>query len=163
LASADDQPEGVDVSKVTKAVMWIVIVIGGLILWSISGQIGKFVGKSAVERYQSGQTEGAVEQAIEQAAIEIRKQLPMKVDKITTLQNVISAGNTLQYHYIMDVDVKTLDKNVFKINMRKSLLHNICNQKDMVFTMNLGGNYLYLYKDKNGLYIDDFKFRKNSC
>jgi hypothetical protein len=78
----------------------ILYVGGGILasgLWALSGGIGRYLGKSAIESYVQGRQEGSVEKAVELAVAELRKQLPMQLDEATTLQNVASAGKTFYY------------------------------------------------------------------
>ena len=99
VSSSDRTHKEMDEMKKT-----ILYVGGGILalgLWALSGEIGRFMGKSAMESYVQGRQEGAVEKAVELAVVELRKQLPMQFDEATTLQNVTSAGKTFYYYYYL--------------------------------------------------------------
>jgi hypothetical protein len=59
-----------------KSLIYAVSLGFAILAWALSGEIGRLVGKSTVDRYQQGQTRGVVEMAQEAAANELRRQLP---------------------------------------------------------------------------------------
>jgi len=79
------------------------------------------------------------------AAEEGRKQLPIQVDEFTILQNVLSAGKGLIYHYRVSLKKNDLDTNQFIAEMKETLVHNVCQQKEMKYILDLGGEYRYVY------------------
>ncbi len=135
----------------------------GLVLWALSGQIGRFVGKSAIENYQQGKMQGAVEKAQEMAAEQIRKQLPIQVDEGTTLYNVMVSGKTLIYQYRMKRYKNRIDLDSFHSEMVAMLKHNVCNEKGMRWGIDNGGSFVYYYIGLDGLLIDEITINSSSC
>ena len=97
------------------------------------------------------------------AAAEARKQLPMRIDEITTLQSVLSAGKALIYNYRMSLKKSDLDTNKFIAEMKKTSVHNVCQQKQMKSILNLGGVYKYVYMGADGLIIGEITIALADC
>lgn len=135
----------------------------GLVLWALSGQIGRFVGKSAIENYQQGKMQGAVEKAQEIAAEQIRKQLPIQVDEVTTLYNVMVSGRALIYQYRMKRYKDRIDLDNFHSEMLAMLKYNVCNEKGMRWGIDNGGSFVYYYIGLDGLLIDEITINSSSC
>jgi hypothetical protein len=122
----------------------------------------QFVGKSAVESYQEGKQQGVLEKAQEMAAQEIRKQAPIQIDEITTLQSAHSVGKTLIYNHRLSLRKSDINDN-FVAEMRKSLKHNVCQNKGMRITLNIGGEFTYIYLSLDGLLIGEIKITSSDC
>ena len=124
-------------TKFAKYLLYAGMGLAALVVFALSGQIGKFVGRTVgettVENYQEGKQEAFLEKGQAMAAEEIRKQLPMRIDEITTLQSVLSAGKALIYNYRMSLKKSDLDTNKFIAEMKKTLVHNVCQQKQISF------------------------------
>jgi hypothetical protein len=133
-----------------------------IIAWALSGEMGRFVGKSAIERYLQGQSRGAVEVAQEAAAQELRKQLPMRIDDLTTLERVMSAGTALIYQYRVEFTGNEVDV-AWHQEMKKTLAANVCEQADMKFALDNGAKYEYSYFGSDGLMIADFVITGSDC
>ena len=82
-------------AKIAKYLLYAGLGIAALITWALSGQIGKYVGKSTVENYRQekkqGKIEAVLEKVLEKSASEIKKQLPIKIDETTTLVGIIGS------------------------------------------------------------------------
>lgn len=150
-------------AKVMKYLLYAGLGLAALIAWALSGQIGQFVGKSAVESYQEGKQQGVIEKAVEMAAVEIRKQLPIQIDEITTLQTVMSAGKTLIYTYRLSRKKSDMDIDYFIANKRENLKSNVCQQKGMKSILDKGGNFTYSYLSSDGLYIGEITITLSDC
>lgn len=135
----------------------------GVVVIIMATGVGNYVGKKAVDNYQDGKTDGLLEQGQAEAAAELRKQLPMQIDDVTTLQNVISMGTTLAYHYNIAANKADIDMNLFTEQMQKQLKTNTCEQKDMANTIKYGGKYTYMYMSADGLRLGQFTFGKEEC
>jgi len=133
------------------------------ILWALSGEIGRFVGRSAIEGYYEGERQGLVEKGQEIAAKELRKQLPVQVDERTILQNVLSVGKTLQYHYRMQMTKGDIDYHNFHRDMSGKLKNYVCLEKNMRFTLDNGGAFKYIYTGSDGLLIDQITITSSVC
>ena len=148
-----------------RAILKKFLIYGGMaiiavVLYAFAGGIGKFVGRSAVENYQKGKLEGTIEKAQEQAAQTLSKQLPIKIDDITTLYSVVAAENALIYNYRMDVKKENIDIVAFHNGMTKQLNNNVCGNKKMKWSIGKGARYKYLYTGQNGLFIDEITVDK---
>ena len=154
-------------TKFAKYLLYAGMGLAALVVFALSGQIGKFVGRTVgettVENYQEGKQEAFLEKGQAMAAEEIRKQLPMRIDEITTLQSVLSAGKALIYNYRMSLKKSDLDTNEFIAKMTENLAHNVCQQKQMRNILNLGGNYKYVYMGADGLLIGDITITLADC
>lgn len=142
----------------------IYAVLGGvaILAWALSGEIGKFVGRSAVDRYFEGQSQGAVEMAQAAAANELRAQLPMRIDDLTTLERVMSAGTTLIYQYRVDFTESDVDTAWYQ-SMKNMLATNVCKQSDMRYALGSGARYQYSYIGNDGVMIADFVVTEVDC
>ena len=141
-------------------------VAGGIALlgiWALSGEIGRFIGRSAIEGYNQGKQEGAVERAVKHAVHELRNQLPMQVDEATTLLRVASAGKALIYHYRLSSAKRDMDLTHFHAIMASDLISNVCQHEDMRYMMEMGANYRYVYMSADGLLIDEITIRASDC
>jgi hypothetical protein len=138
---------------------WIGIIFVAL----IASSIGKIAGKSATQSYYNSKSEGQIEKAQEFAAAEFRKQLPVKVDEYTTLQNVFSAGATLIYHYILSANSSDIEKQSFTSEMTGKLNGNVCGNNEMSKVIKAGGSYVYQYVSQDGVSVAEIKFDKQSC
>jgi hypothetical protein len=122
----------------------------------------RFVGKSAVDRYSQGQSRGIVEMAQEAAAKELRGQLPMRIDDLTTLERVMSASTTLIYQYRVDLNESGLD-TPWHLSMKNMLATNVCRQSDMRFALTNGARFQYTYFRNDGVMIADFVVTGSDC
>jgi hypothetical protein len=144
----------------------LIYVAGGVLLfglWALSGQIGRFIGRSAVENFSQGRQEGAVEKAMELAVHELRKQLPMQVDEATTLQNIPPAGKAFIYYYRLSYVKDDTSIANFHDPMKRNVISNVCQQKDMRHMMNMGVDYRYVYMSADGLLVDEITTRATDC
>jgi hypothetical protein len=146
-----------------KWLIYIALGIGGILIWGFAGGIGKMVGRTAVEKYQQGKIEGTIEKAQELAAKHLRKQLPLKVDEITTMQNVVSVGKNLTYFYTMDRKKSDPSLSQFIRKMTPNIIKNVCGQKDMALSIKYGGSFTYSYMGSDGLSIGSIKISKKEC
>lgn len=96
------------------------------------------------------------------AAQSIRRNLPMKVDELTTWLAAVSAGRNLTYTYRMDIQKRELPSNWYR--EQKSLLRsNVCHEPTMRKLINLGANYSYVYMDIGGKHILSVNIEKSDC
>lgn len=123
-----------------------------ILAWASSGEIGRFMGKSAIDRYREGQSRGVVEVAQESAAKELRGQLPMRINDSTTLERVMSAGTALIYQYIVDFAETDVDAD-WHLKMKEMLATNV--RRQMRFALSNGASYQYTYIGNDGFIIAD--------
>ncbi len=145
---------------------WVIYGFFGLIgiaLWATAGGIGREVGHKAVKTYEQTQTAGFIEQAQANAAAELNRRLPIKVDADTTLMKAEPAGITLIYHYKLSFSKAEIDPSFFSQTFSNEIQKKVCLQKPMRLVLNKGGKYLYSYKDKFGEYIGEIVVGESDC
>lgn len=138
---------------------WVVLIFVML----FASSIGKIVGRSTTQNYFDSKRDGQIEKAQEFAAAELRKQLPMKVDEYTTLQNALSSGKTLVYHYVIAADAIDVDNQSFRTEVNEILNKNVCGSEGMLKVIRAGGSYVYQYVSQDGASIAQFRFDKETC
>lgn len=139
------------------------IAVVGLLAFVLAKPIGQFVGHRTINEYIKGKYEGELAEITEQVASMMRKQLPQKVDEVTTLQNVYAFGSTLSYHYVLEIDLKFVSKSNLLKRQEANVAPNVCAQPDMRKMIEAGGRYNYSYTSTKGEYIGDFTISKMVC
>lgn len=147
-------------AKLSKYALWVGVALTGLLVWVLTGETGRFFGDSG---YQGGTQQGAIERAQEAAARELRKQLPMKVDDVTTLQDVSSVGKTLIYEYKLFMSSGMVDKGEFRSTMRAQLVNNACQKEEMKSKIDGGAMYTYKFLGIDGSIIATIKISASDC
>jgi hypothetical protein len=142
----------------------IYVVSGSVVIfaWALSGEIGEFVGRSTVDSYLEGRSRGAVEMAQAAVATELRSQLPIRIDDLTTLERVMSAGTTLIYQYRVDFSESDVD-TTWRQGIKNMLAMNVCKQSDMKYALDNGARYQYTYFGNDGIMIADFVVTGLDC
>lgn len=128
-----------DATKLTKEirgyVAWVIFIVAvlGLQVWSAGG----FQAKS-LNSYQTPAdlaSEGA-QQAKSSTT------LPYQVDEVTTLTDITSADNTIQYHYTLhDADTSRVTDEALKSSIKPS----VCANTSTTSLLSRGVNLQYLY------------------
>lgn len=141
----------------------VIALVTGAVAWGLSGEATRFLINSATEDNQQAQQQVTVAEALEISAKEFRKQLPLQIDEVTILQNVVNVGEMLIYHYRMSVAKDDIDVGYFHEEMTESLEYNVCNQKEMSSVLSMGGSYRYLYIGSGGKTIDEITITEADC
>ena len=99
---------------------------------------------------------------VRQAAIakHLSKQLPQKVDEITTWQSVASEGPLLIYNYTIDSTKIEIDWAVMLSRMKSNLKTLACTPES---TVEDGGRYKYSYVGEDGTAIGSVEVGKREC
>ena len=141
--------------------------VGGIILLIViivsSAGIGRIVGKTSVENYYKGKKTAQFEESQKKFAQSFQSQLPMQVDEVTKLTDVLSVGSSLIYKHTLDITYDQIDIVNFNIDMKKRLLHNVCTLKDMGKVLEKGGVYVYVYMSSDGLAISSYTIKEADC
>ena len=152
---------------VLKKLLSIIGVIVALIVWAISGQIGREVGKAAFSPSELSQQEieAKLIEGLEEAARQINQSTPTMIDEDTRMDKVtVGPGVRVTYHYTFpryssrDVDTDWLRQNLHPVVMK-----NVCNNKDMKLSIQYGATYAYSYSGNDGLRISSFTIDRNDC
>ena len=115
---------------------------------------------SGVHNNHLSATEVAESQS--RAAAELRKQLPKKLNDVTTLTDVYAVGPAIFFRTTLSKPLAEIDKDKFEKETSNFLTHNICSSS-MVSTLNAGGKYDYLYFDPEGRRIATIEITAMSC
>ena len=146
--------------------IWKVLgVIGVLILAAIASGIGKEVGRSAVKKYASDRNDGAVEEALRQAAGQINRGLPMMVDQYTRMDSTVPGpGKKLTYLYtLVSVNSADVSQQQLQDALGTSVRNGVCTNRDMQFLVNSGVQFVYLYRGGDGGVIGDVVVNPQDC
>jgi len=76
-------------------------------------------------------------------------QMPIRIDQVTSLVALTSAGATLTYNYRVEVDGATVTDQGRR-QLEQSTRATVCGRPDMQQTMSLGGAYAYVWADRAG-------------
>lgn len=149
-------------------VIAILAVVGAVLVYAFAGSLGQLLGKAGVNAYTTKSHERSndgnlIDKIQAEAAANLRKQLPLQVDELTTLQTVLSAGPMLMYSYLLGMTYADIDHDFFSGEMPKILLFNVCGSPEMVNTMALGAVYKYTYLSRDGRLVGTFSIAKNDC
>jgi hypothetical protein len=125
--------------------------------------VGKYIGRKAANSYFDDKSSATIERAQEVAAEELRKQLPMKVDSVTTLQSVISFKKTILYSYVVDIDFDQINSSDFINEVSRRVVYNACSTKEMKEIISLGGSYRYSYVSKDGFKLGELAVERKDC
>lgn len=87
-------------------------------------------------------------------ATELRKQLPIKVDEVTTVSGVEVDGAILTYKVAFDVDKASVTPAMLDI-LRTSTRKNVCGTDDMRWMIEAGAGYRYSWADRAGAPLGD--------
>jgi hypothetical protein len=97
------------------------------------------------------------------AANLMSKQLPVRIDDVTTVQSVVSVDKTIIYRYSVALNFNDIDRDAMMKKVRTTTTHNVCNQEKMVSAMKYGGSYRYIYVAEDGRMIGDIKLTAADC
>lgn len=107
-------------------VIAILAVVGAVLVYAFAGSLGQLLGKAGVNAYTTKSHERSndgnlIDKIQAEAAANLRKQLPLQVDELTTLQTVLSAGPMLMYSYLLGMTYAEIDQDFFLVKCQRSL------------------------------------------
>jgi hypothetical protein len=142
----------------------IMAVIGILLVIVFAKEIGKMTGKSAVDNYNQGKLEGAIEKTLLETSKQINAQLPTMVDKETRADTTMCVGKHMIYKYTMvNLSEKDIDKNAFKNEIKSMLVKNQCSNENMIKMLKMDVQYDYMYQDRDGNLLATVNVSKGDC
>ncbi len=155
------------IGKTVKYALYAGLALFAFAMIMLIGTKGKQDRKSAIiadiVRAEEKSNWEAVKKAQELAANELRKQLPMKVDELTTLLNVVSLGGVLMYGNRISLRTDELNNDEFIGRMKKQLKTNVCHHEGLMNTLNMGGEYMFSYVNLDGLLIGEINITLADC
>jgi hypothetical protein len=102
-----------------------------------------------------------VDDALALLVPEIRKNLPMKVDEITTWLAIQAAGPAVLYTYRIDLPKQEVE--ALADNLKNVTTQNACKNKTWRMFLDAGARQRHLYVDQSGLHAAQFDIDRNSC
>ncbi len=92
---------------------------------------------------------------------EIRKQVPMRVDEITTWLSIQAVGPGVIYTYRIDLPKQDIAQRADQL--QSVTTQNACNNKTWRMLLDAGARQRHVYKDEIGLIVVQFDIDRNSC
>ena len=130
---------------------------------ALAGGIGTEFGKEVSNKYISKKQSETIETSLKKEVVKIHKTLPKKIDDVTTYTKVDSSGSKIMYFFVIDKNIKDLDKEIFHNQISEQLSHDLCSKKDVIYLFEKGVTFAYHYEDKKGSLIDILEFNINTC
>lgn len=94
----------------------------------------------------------------------VRKDLPIPVDDVTTLEGIDSDGLTVIYNYRIKVSgLDPSEKSKFESDIQNVNTKNICNNPKTSKFLEMGVSYIYKYQDLDNISIRGFEVTKDIC
>ena len=84
---------------------------------------------------------------LREGAKQFNRNLPLKVDEITTLERLSTEGARLTYHYVIDRPAAEVPETMREA-LRTATKAQVCKAEDMRATIRAGGSYRYLWVDR---------------
>ena len=145
----------------------IIGVIVALVIWAISGQIGREVGKAVFSPSEPTQQEMEAKliEGLEEAARQINQNTPTMVDEDTRMDKAsVGPGARVTYHYTFPgYSSREIDPTWLRQNLRPAVMQNVCNDNDMKLSLQYGATYAYSYSGNDGLPVSNFAIDRNDC
>jgi hypothetical protein len=102
-----------------------------------------------------------VDDALALLVPELRKNLPMKVDEITTWLAIQALGPAVLYTYSFDLPKQDIE--AIAGDLKNVTTQNACNNKTWRMFLDAGARQRHLYVDESGLHAVQFDIDSNSC
>lgn len=91
---------------------------------------------------------------------QVRSQLPIRVDEITTMTAISAAGTQVLYDMRLDIDIEATDLAAASAEQQAYADRAACEERDTRRLIEAGAALTYRYTDRNG---DQFQTRIESC
>jgi hypothetical protein len=95
-----------------------------------------------------------------QSVTQLRTQLPVRIDPVTTLVDIQSQGPVLSYRYQVDMDASQLPPNASG-QIEQQTRSATCGRTEARQLLELGGSYAYTWVDRSGQTIHSMQL--SSC
>lgn len=137
-----------------KTFLYILGILALLLLWAVSGQIGREAGKSLAG--SADNTGRKIESIVKEMADGVSKDLPMKLNSELILNGVYAHGKTINYQLIANNYVDgTASKELISQAVdatNRAALTTMCTGKMAPF-LKMGAIVIYHYYDSQGNYL----------
>ena len=111
---------------------------------------------------QSAIDDVVLRSALKQAEGNLKKQLPVKVDEITTLENVTHAEKDLIFDYKIHRMYSLVQEKEFATSAKKMMTNHMCTTK-MNEILKMGGAYNIRYKDASNKPFANLRIDRRNC
>ena len=145
---------------------FVILVIIGLILIKV---LGGAIGGSVAESYLNSNKQDMDNQAqaieiLSESISDIKKDLPITVDEITTLEKIDLIGLNIIYEYKLElVGLSTNERETIGFEVKNENTKVACENTDVVKALKMGVSYQYNYRDLDGLEVPGFKVTQDIC
>ena len=127
-----------------------------------SRAIGAYVGKTTVDQFSIGETEGALAEIQRQVVRQVQPQLPMKIDEFITLVSVTAVGPTVLYEYRVEKLPADIELAALKSATKSRLENQVCTNS-MRKVLERGAVYKYLYYASDGASLAEVTIALSNC
>jgi|26BtaG_2_1085354.scaffolds.fasta_scaffold03912_4 hypothetical protein len=94
----------------------------------------------------------------------IKKDLPITIDDVTTLESIDSDELSVIYDYRLKVSgLNDSEKSKLESDIKNENTKSACNNPDMSKFLELGVSYIYNYHDLDNIRINGFEVTKDIC
>lgn len=103
--------------------------------------------------------EPSFDKEIEKASMALNKECPMIIDQYTRLDHTEALPNkTIKYNYtLVEMEKSEVQIDTIRKYVEPAIIENIRNNADMKAYRNNKTTFVYSYKDKNGVFVYEFK------
>lgn len=122
------------------------------------------IGGGVAESYMKSNNEDRIIEALTNNIGDIRAQLPIVVDEVTTLEKVDLEGLNIIYEYKIELSgFNTNEISVFSFNLKNENTEMACANPDLTEILEAGIKYQYNYYDLDSNRIPGFEVSKAIC
>jgi hypothetical protein len=133
-------------------------ILGGIVLLAV----GVAVGASWTMMKPLMANSSGIEEENAKALVQLRTELPKKIDETTTLTWARSEGTKLIYENRVAIDGARLD-DATKGKLRHAVTRNVCEAPSTRRMLDRGGSFEYVYTDIAGKPLTTIDVGKNDC
>lgn len=155
------------ISIAVKLGIVILVIVGLILIKVLGGAIGGSVAESYLDSNKQDRDMDNQAQAIEilsESISDIKKDLPITVDEITTLEKIDLIGLNIIYEYKLKlVGLSTNERETIGFEMKNENTKVACENTDIVKALKIGVSYQYNYHDLDGLEVPGFKVTQDIC
>lgn len=88
------------------------------------------------------------EEFIEESILEIKEELPLKIDEVVILTDITGGDDIIKYYYEISSDY--ILENDFIDSIKESIIMKTCNKEELKMFFNRGISIEYIYQDYSG-------------
>lgn len=143
-----------------KIILKIIAVVGLLIAISLSGAVGRWIGKTSVDVFPPDISNEIDTQRIAKA---LNKNFPMMTNPETRIDGAIGLSKELLFKYTLINHVSADLTNTDIDELGKFYLNSVCTTKELQFFVKNGITISYSYFGKDGKPITNISVKPSQC